>query len=284
MVTNNIYDYYQPRRLLKPVSVTQIPAVNLSGAFSGLKNLGSKGISIGIDNLEGLKNLARQSNQSLRNLLPDVGKLTSGDLETGMQLADLLYNRGAGELEGKLARDIQSFREDAMKRGMGASSSFMSGIENLFGANAGALSNLRNDSWLQGYNYAKDVAGMRNDAASILNKLAGDAYYQSSVFPLESGLKAAFNQADLNDSSKKLNLQRLKDYYNLVNSITANTSLNNNLTSFYGEETTGSPDIRRLNQIKSLIDLVDTNLKVNNAYHRDNILSNLLQKSLKIEF
>lgn len=213
----NFKDPVDPNRLTQSPDLAYMPSVSVSGGFSGIKTDPINGIQVGIEGLDNIKNISNQSQSQLQKLIPDLDRVTERDMEFANAYADLLYDKGKRNVESSLSNNISKFREDAFNRGMANSSSFLDGINSLFGSNAGALANLQSDSMLQGMEYAFKQAQMRKDAANILKDINSDTFKQLNETPLNIGSKFASKQGDLTTESNKINAQKLTDYYKILN-------------------------------------------------------------------
>lgn len=215
-------DPVDPVLLKEEIVPTNVPNIGVLGGFSGIKNSPEAGTNVGVWNLDSIKDIANQAQGQLRNILPDVGSLSAEDMASGLAFADLMFNKGKSDIDSNLYNNIKNLREDSFRRGLGASSSFLSGMGKLYGSNASALGDLRNDSFMQGLNYASNLANMRNQGANLLNNISGDTFFQSTQFPINAGMKFAIPQAQLWENNKKLNLGRLGDYYGISNNAITN--------------------------------------------------------------
>lgn len=223
-----------PVELKEPIPPTQVPNLGITGGYTGISNDPAYGTQVGIYGLDKLRQIYNQTQNQLGNILPNLGNLSPEDLSSGQKIADTLYDRGRKDLESSLYNNVANFRDDSFRRGMGASSSFLSGINSLLGSNSNALANLRSESDLQGLKYAWDLANMRNKAAGLLNSFNSDIYGQINQFPLELGLDYALSQAKLSDQNKALNADRLYNYYRLKNQGTRD--YNRSLVNLYSSE------------------------------------------------
>jgi hypothetical protein len=211
-----------PTGLMKSVVPTSIPGVNTAGSFGGIRYNPNTGTEVGIDDLESLRRLSLATQGRMNEFLPDLGKLASSDISSGNELSRLLYGQGADLINENLSDNINSFREDAFRRGMAASSSYLSGMKKLYDANARSLGGLLNDSQINGLNYAAQLAQMRSNAFNQLGNMNNNLFYQTSEFPLQAGLQYSLPQARLWDANKQLNSNRLRDYYGMRNDSISN--------------------------------------------------------------
>lgn len=217
-----------PSGLLAEIPPTDIPGVMVGGNTAGINYVPGIGTIVGLYGLDNLRNMAGSAQTQLYSMLPELGNIKDSELKSGLDLSNYLYGRGMSNIEGSLASNIKRFREDAFRRGLAASSSMLSGMNNLYGAGANALAQLRTDSDMKGLQYAWDLANRRTDAAKFLSGLNNDIYKQINQVPIQFGLDYSIPQAKLYDSNKQLNLNRLSDYYKIYNQ--AINNYNNNMT------------------------------------------------------
>lgn len=201
--------------------ITQLPSVNTSGSNSGITYDPVNGVNVRIDGIDNIKQTSNQSQKKLQSIIPDLDRITDRDMEFASAYADLLYNKGKRNVEADLSNNISKFREDAFNRGMANSSSFLNGINSLFGSNSGALANLQSDSMLQGMKYAFEQAQMRNQAANILNSINNDTYRQINEIPLNIGSNFAVQQGNLAQDGinnyNKAQSDAIKNYNDALN-------------------------------------------------------------------
>lgn len=215
-------DPVDPINLTQKIDPTYIPSISITDGFSGIKNNPESGVQVGIEGLDNIKNISNQSQSELQRLIPDLDRVTERDMEFANAYADLLFDKGRRNVEASLSNNISKFREDAFSRGMANSSSFLDGINSLFGSNAGALANLQSDSMIQGMDYALKQAQMRKDAASVLREINSDTFKQMNEVPLNIGREFASKQGDLINENQKINAQKMADYYTILNETISN--------------------------------------------------------------
>lgn len=198
-------------------NAAMIPSINFKDGMSGVKNNGKNSMSVGISGLDQAKQLAAQIQQQFNSLIPGVGQMTPSDLAAAKAYSDYVFNQGKQTLDATLDRNIGNFREDLVKRGLGASSSMLNGMQNLFNSNAMALADLQNKSGESGLKYAWDLANMRTNAAGSLNQMNSDLYKQINQIPLEMAAKFAVPQAQMQDAAANRAMENVFNYYQQLN-------------------------------------------------------------------
>lgn len=209
-----------PAMLMNNIAPTALQGFSVAGNRAGITSLPGQGAQVGLYGLNNLQNLYSGAQNMLGQIMPSLGSLTNSDMTAGQSLSNYLFNQGKGDLDKSLNENINKFREDAFRRGLGASSSMLSGMRNLYESNADALGSLRSNSDMQGLQYAWDLANQRTQAADFLSGLNSDLYRQINEVPLNIASGYTFKQADLEESNKGMNLDRLSQYYGLVNDAT----------------------------------------------------------------
>lgn len=208
----------QPTELLTKIPATNIPGVFVGGEQGSVSQLPGVGTNVGLYGFSNLNAIYRKAQNGLSSLIPALaGGPTPDDMNYGQSVANMLYNQGRDSINNQLQYDVQRFREDSMRRGMGASSSFLQGINNLMGANSSALADLRNQANNEGLKYAWDLANQRFNTAQFLNNVNKDLYTQLNEIPMNIGVDFAIPQAELWDANKQMNFDRLSDYYTIYN-------------------------------------------------------------------
>ncbi|MGD9581404.1 MAG: hypothetical protein AB7V50_08520 [Vampirovibrionia bacterium] len=207
----------EPTLLLNDIPETSLQGVFVNGNSAGINTIPGLGTGVGLYGLDNLNKIYSQSQNQLYSLMPDVGRVTDNDLTAGNQLSNYLYSQGKADIDSNLQTNVKDFREDTFRRGLGASSSMLNGMQNLYSANSRALADLRSTSDTKGLEYAMNLANMRSDSAKFLSDINNDIYRQVNEVPLQLGLDYSIPQAELSDSNKQLNLDRLVNYYQIYN-------------------------------------------------------------------
>lgn len=240
----------KPELLMNEIPSTTIPGVFVNGNSAGVNSIPGLGTGVGLYGLDNLNKLYSQSQNQLYNMMPSIGRVTNQDMMAGNQVGNYLYNQGKMDINANLGTNVKDFREDSFRRGLGASSSMLNGMQNLFAANARALADLRSNADAKGLEYAWDIARMRNDSAKYLADLNNDIYRQVNEVPLNLGLDYSIPQAKLTDGNKQMNLDRLIDYYQITNQ-----GINdyNKALNAYDKVNLGYADLAKPNKFTTLL-------------------------------